>query len=125
MTRANPLTAGLGKAGTALVKSIVADMADALGEPDSREFELLRLAGELKDRMTDLEASIAEDGLRRETKAGTIQLHPGAAELRNHAVALAKVLSSIALVDATGAPVKSARHVRAARVRWANARVGH
>lgn len=115
----NDLTHGLRSSGAALVDSIVADMAAAKLEPDAREAALLRTAGELVDRIADLESALAEDGLRRETKAGTIQLHPAAGELRQHAVALAKVLQGIALVDTTGAKVKSARHVRSANIRWA------
>lgn len=111
------ITHGLGPAGTELVSKIIKEMAVDKIMPDSREAALLRTAGELRDRMADLEAAIAEDGLRRETKAGTIQLHPAAGELRQHSVALARVLGGISLAD-THTP-KSARHQRAAAVRWA------
>jgi hypothetical protein len=110
---------GLGPAGVELVDKIVADMTAQRIEPDARESALLRTAGELRDRMVTLEAAIATDGLHRETRAGTIQLHPAAAELRQHAVALARVLAGIELVDMSSAPtVKSARHQRAAQARW-------
>jgi len=117
---AEHITDGLDVAGAALVSAILVDMKARKLEPDAREAELLRTAGELRDRMTILEAAIVEDGLKRLSNAGTIQLHPAAAELRQHAVALSRVLAGVALFDSSGG--KSARHQRAAAARWAGAK---
>lgn len=110
---------GLGKPGKALVSAILADLEGAGCEPDAREAELIRTAGELRDRMALLEALIASDGLRTISATGTIRLHPAATELRQHSIAISRVLAGITLVDNSGNPVKSSRHQRAASARWA------
>ncbi|MGY4642812.1 hypothetical protein [Cellulomonas sp. URHB0016] len=108
---------GLGAGGRELVDSIVAQMATDNLVPDARETALLLTAGELRDRMDDLAAAIEEDGLRVVSSTGVVRLHPAAGELRQHAVALSRVLSGVAMSE-LGAG-KSARHVRAAQTRWA------
>ena len=107
---------GLGEPGRALVESLLADLDGNGLEPDARELELLRTAGELRDRMTALEEAIAADGLRSTSPTGVVRLHPAAAELRQHAVALSRVLAGVGMTETGG---KSARHVRAAEARWA------
>ena len=112
--------AHLGEGGRRLVDDLLAELAEDGLEPDAREVALLVAAGELRDRMDRLEAMIAADGERRVTSTGTVQLHPAVAELRQHAVALSRVLAGVSMVD-TGAG-KSARHQRAALMRWARVR---
>jgi hypothetical protein len=108
----------LGPEGTALVDAILADLAAAHLEPDSREAALIRTAGELRDRMAALEAALKEDGLRVVSATGSVRLHPAAAELRQHAIALSRVLAGVSLVDSSGRPAKSAQQQRAAIARW-------
>lgn len=115
----NSITAGLGKPGKALVSAILADLQGAGCEPDAREAELIRTAGELRDRMASLEVLITTDGLRNISASGIVKLHPAAAELRQHSIAISRVLAGITLVDNSGNPVRSVRHQRAASARWA------
>jgi len=110
-----PLDA-LGPAGAEMVRGILDDLAAGGLEPDARELELLRTAGELRDRMHALEEAIAADGLRSISPTGVVRLHPGAGELRQHAAVMGRLLAGIGMVDTSG---KSARHQRAASVRWA------
>ena len=115
------ITAGLGAAGKALVASILADLKSAGLEPDAREAAALQSAGVLRDREVELEACIAADGLTITSGTGFLRVHPAVAERRQTSVALARILSAVALADTTseGGKVKSARHQRAAAVRWA------
>lgn len=58
---------------------------------------------------------VAADGERTVSDSGMVRLHPGIAEIRQHAVALAAVLGRISLDDVSGKdPVKQ----RAARSRY-------
>ena len=100
------ITAGLGKAGKALVESILADLA---------------AAGLLRDREVELETVIAGDGLTITSATGFLRVHPAVAERRQTSVALARILSGVALANTTSdsGKVKSARHMRAAASRWA------
>jgi len=115
------ITAGLGKAGKALAESILADLAAAGLEPDAREASAMQSAGVLRDREVELETVIARDGLTLISSTGVVRMHPAVAERRQTSVALARILSAVALADTTseGGKVKSARHQRAAASRWA------
>ena len=115
------LTAGLGKAGKALAESILADLAAAGLEPDAREASAIQSAGLLRDREVELETVIAKDGLTLISSTGVVRMHPAVAERRQTSVALTRILSAVALADTTSdsGKVKSARHQRAAAVRWA------
>ena len=115
------ITAGLGKAGKALVESILADLATAGLEPDAREVAALQSAGLLRDREVELEAVIAADGLTITSATGFLRVHPAVAERRQTSVALARILSAVALANTTSdsGKTKSARHQRAAASRWA------
>jgi len=115
------ITAGLGKAGKALVESILADLAAAGLEPDAREVAALQSAGLLRDREVELETVIAGDGLTITSATGFLRVHPAVAERRQTSVALARILSGVALANTTSdsGKVKSARHMRAAASRWA------
>lgn len=105
-----------GPAGQELAASILADLtADGL-EPDAREATLIDTAASLADRMADLDRLVTTDGERSVSDSGLVRLHPGIAEYRQHAVALAKVLSAIALDETSAA--KDPDKVRAAQTRW-------
>lgn len=121
MDKKKKITAGLGKAGKALVEAVIGDLAAAGLEPDAREAAALQSAGVLRDREVELEAVIASDGLTLTSSTGYLRVHPAVAERRQTSVALARILSAVALADTTteGGKVKSARHQRAAAVRWA------
>jgi hypothetical protein len=91
--------------GAALVGRIRAEMAEENLEPDAREGELLSLAEELADRIAELEAAIAADGLTS-SKGGLVRLHPGIVDARQTRTALARVLSEIQMRDDSKNPVK-------------------
>ena len=95
------ITAGLGKAGKALAESILADLAAAGLEPDAREVAALQSAGLLRDREVELEAVIAADGLTITSATGFLLVHPAVAERRHTSVALARILSGVALANTT------------------------
>ena len=107
----------LGMAGRELVAALRAELGGEY-EFDAREAELVDVAARLADRMADLEEILAEDGLRLVTKTGVVRIHPAVAEYRQQAVALARVLSAVALPAPDGGQQKSAAKVRAAEARW-------
>lgn len=119
-TRKPPgITAGLGKDGKAMVEAVLADLRQAQLEPDAREAALLKAAGELRDRMSLLEKLIDKEGAAVAAATGT-RMHPAVPELRQYAVALARVLSGVSMADLTGSGrTKAAAKVRAAQTRWA------
>lgn len=105
----------LGAAGRELVNAVLDDLAEVDLDPDSREVALLVQAGELRDRQAVIADSVAELGEVLISDSGVVKVHPGVAEARQHAVAIARVLSGLQL--AADAP-KDATKQRAARARW-------
>jgi hypothetical protein len=101
-------------AGAALVARVRADMAAEGLEPDGRETELLGVAEDLQDRIVQLEAAIAAEGLTSVSKGGLVRLHPGVAEVRQTRAALARVLANIQMQDDSRDPLKQ----KAAQSRW-------
>lgn len=101
-------------AGEQLVARIQADMTEQGLEPDGREVELLDQARALTDRLAELEAALAEDGLRSRLDSGRVVAHPFVSEARQTRSALARVLAGIQMSDDTRDPVKQS----AARTRW-------
>lgn len=100
--------------GAALVARIRADM-DAEGlVPDGREEELLAVAEALQDRIVELEAAIAADGLRHVSESGMVRLHPAVAEVRQTRTALVRALAGIQMSESVKDPVKQ----KAAEARW-------
>jgi hypothetical protein len=108
----------LGAAGQALVTSILADYEGQELEPDAREAALIQAAGEIRDRLTELEERIDSEGIVVSAPAGP-RPHPLLAEARQHSIALGRLLAGIVIADSAG---KSARHVNAANARWARQR---
>ncbi len=106
-----------GPAGRALIEEVTAQLAEDGLSPDARDRAMLDMAARLVDRMASLEAMIASDGERSCSAAGIVRLHPAIAEHRNTAVALSKVLATVAMYETTGA-AKDPAKVRAAQARW-------
>lgn len=104
-------------AGQVLIAAVVAQMAEDGLEPDARDTSLLATSGRLADRMAALDVLIEADGERSTSETGIVRLHPGIAEYRQHAIALSKVLTAVALVETNGAK-KDPDKVRAAETRW-------
>lgn len=107
----------IGKPGEALIKPIIDEMKKSGFEPDSKETAALRQAALLADRQSELQAVVDKEGVTVSTTRGTA-VNPCIAEIRQIAVAINKILGSVALADSTGAPKKSARHQAAANRRW-------
>ena len=103
-----------GTAGAALVARIQAEMAEEGLEPDAREIELLAQAEAVQDRIMQLEAAIAAEGLTTVSKSGVVHLHPAVAEARQTRAVLARTLAAIQLHDDGKDPVKQ----KAAQSRW-------
>lgn len=118
MAPKDPLYAGLGTDGAALMRDILADYVAVDCEPDAREIALIRAAAQVRDRLTQLQTSIDQEGLTLPAAGGATKPNPALAESRQHAVALSRLLAGIVIGDAQG---KSARHVRAAQARWSRA----
>ncbi len=100
--------------GEALVARIRAEMAEEGLEPDAREVELLTLASDLQDRIVELEAAVAREGMTTVTKGGLVRLHPAVSEVRQTRQSLARVLAGVQITEGAKDPVKQ----KAANARW-------
>lgn len=103
---------GLGKAGKALWRSILADL-----ELESHEVAILSAAARQADNITDLEALLTSEGLSVVGSAGQPVLNKAVTELRLGRLALAKLLSSLD-IPAEGQTGRSRDAARAAKYRW-------
>jgi hypothetical protein len=113
---------GLNAEGSTLVTSILADYEQQECEPDARELALIRAAGEIRDRLSELQSEIDADGNTVAGSTGGPRAHPLLAEARQHSVALGRLLAGIHIADTSG---KSPAHVRAAQIRWQRERERH
>ena len=104
--------------GQKLISEITSDLTALSLEPDSKEQAILDAVCTLVDRMEELEAVIAHDGLMLKSLTGP-RVHAAAIEHRNLAVALPKLLAQIVLANSQSGAAKSAVHQRAANARWA------
>jgi hypothetical protein len=107
--------AGLGTAGTALFRSLVAEYELPVGE-----MVVLRMAWRQADDIATLEASIKRDGADVQGSTGQSKLNPALAEVRQARLALAKLIGEIALPDEDDMPrtASSRRAQSAANIRW-------
>lgn len=103
--------------GQKLIAEISSDLLALELEPDSKEQAILDAVCTLVDRMEELEAVIAVEGLMLKSPTGP-RVHAAAIEHRNLAVALPKLLSQIVLANSQSGAAKSAVHQRAANARW-------
>ncbi len=91
-------------------------------ELSGSELELLVEACRLLDEVEALHDAIEADGLTVAGAAGQTRIHPAVAEVRQHRLALGRVLAQLQLPDDEGATMPTsqrARAQRAAAVRWA------
>jgi hypothetical protein len=89
------------------------------------ELELLRECCRLLDECESLRASVDVDGTTVAGSTGQTRVHPALGELRQHRLALGKLLAQLSLPDAAGDALPSplqARGKRAADTRWAHER---
>lgn len=117
--------AGLGAAGRAFWRKVVADY-----ELDHDGVALLEQACRTLDELDRLQVAVAGADLLVEGSAGQPRPHPLLGELRAHRLALGKLLTQLALPDEEDTPPLTAtqqRAQKAARDRWAaeRARFSH
>ncbi len=85
------------------------------------ELELLRECCRLLDECESLRTSVDAEGTTVKGSAGQPRVHPALGELRQHRLALGKLLAQLALPDDVGEQLPSpvqARARRAAETRW-------
>jgi hypothetical protein len=86
------------------------------------ELELLKECARLLDECESLRVSIDVEGTTVLGSTGQVRVHPALGELRQHRLALGKLLAQLSLPDAAGEALASplqARAKRAADTRWA------
>jgi hypothetical protein len=120
--------AGLGKAGGALWRALIDDLAaiaaadGATFEYDRRELSVLREACATKDAIAALEEILANEGGVIPGSKGQLRLSPVFAELRQQRLALQRLLDSLGVPDASSSSATSERKRRAANARWSRDR---
>lgn len=85
------------------------------------ELELLRECCRLLDECEQLRTTVDEDGTTVKGSTGQPRVHPALGELRQHRLALGKLLAQLDLPDEAGESLPSptsARARRAAQSRW-------
>jgi hypothetical protein len=105
----------MSKAGKALVRRIVDDMAANNLEPTAKEHELLSVAEGLADQLAGLRGSLAARGYSSVLESGRIVLNPAVVQINSTSLALAKVLSQIQMGE--DPPINRVKQ-RAALTRW-------
>ncbi len=118
MTTRKPATpADLGARGRKFWRTTVAmfDLSDV-------EFELLVECARLLDECESLRNAVDQDGVTVTGSTGQPRVHPALGELRQHRLALGKLLAQLALPDVAdetlGTPAQ-ARAKKASQARWA------
>ena len=85
------------------------------------EMELLRECCRLLDECELLRDSVESEGTTVKGSTGQVRVHPALGELRQHRLALGKLLAQLALPDVDDTALKTptqARASRAAQTRW-------
>ncbi len=106
----------LARRGRAFWRSTIGDF-----ELSGVELELLRECCRLLDECEALRAVVERDGQIVAGSAGQPRVHPALGELRQHRLALGRLLAQLALPDPEGEALPSplqARARKAARERW-------
>jgi hypothetical protein len=104
-------------AGDALVKGILADMAENHLTPDAREAALLEKARAAADKIERLEAAVEQTGLTYVDRDGVTRPSPLLAEIRSTTLVLTRCLAPIQMEPAK--VVKDPNKVRAGQASWA------
>ena len=89
------------------------------------ELELLAEVCRLLDEIDLLQSAVGRDGVTAVGSTGQPRVHPGLGEVRQHRLALGRLLSQLALPDVEGEVLPSqvsARARKAAQQRWVTAR---
>ena len=92
-------------------------------ELSDSELQLLAEVGALMDEIDGLAAAVATDGITVMGSTGQPRVHPAVGELRQHRLALGRMLAQLSLPDEQGDAMPSlvtARAKAAAQARWAD-----
>lgn len=92
-------------------------------ELSDSELQLLAEVGALMDEIDGLAAAVAADGITVSGSTGQPRVHPAVGELRQHRLALGRMLAQLSLPDEQGDAMPSlvtARAKAAAQARWAD-----
>jgi phage terminase small subunit len=109
--------AGLGEAGKALWKAILAEVPEGF-ELDARELTFLAKAARVEDEIHEMEASLDEDGLVTRGSMGQPRANPILTELRQARLVQLRLLREIALDPEAEAAVGVRQACKAAEARW-------
>jgi len=107
---------GLGARGRAFWRATVSGF-----DLERGELELLAEVSRTLDEIDALTAAIARDGVTVPGSAGQPRAHPAVGEVRQHRLALGRLLAQLALPDLDGRTIPrpaSLRAAHAARSRW-------
>ena len=107
---------GLGARGRAFWRATTATF-----DLEPGERELLAEASRTLDEIDSLTAAIARDGVTVAGSTGHTRTHPAINEVRQHRLALGRLVAQLALPDLDGASIpkpSSLRAAHAARSRW-------
>jgi phage terminase small subunit len=110
---------GLGTAGKALWKEVLADLPGGW-EFDRRELGYLTLACRQADHLSALEAVIVAEGVMSAGSTGQPVVHPAVVEARQARLAVSRLLGAIPMEGANGEEESAAstRGRKAAQARW-------
>jgi len=87
------------------------------------ELEILETCAKTLDEIDELQKSIDQEGLTVKGSTGQTRVHPAVSELRQHRLALGRLLAQLQLPDVDGeklATPAQARSRQANLTRWAN-----
>ena len=93
----------------------------AMFELSGVEMELLKECARLLDECEALRHAVDRDGTTVAGSSGQLRVHPGVGELRQHRLALGRLLAQLALPDVDGGALATPRTAaarNAAQVRW-------
>lgn len=116
MTQTKTPPKGLGARGRAFWRATVRDF-----DLSDVECEVLREACRLLDEVDSLREAIDADGVTVTGSQGQTRVNPAIGEVRQHRLALARLLAQLDLPDVDGGRVLTptqARASRAAQTRW-------
>ena len=104
---------GLGTRGRRFWRSTTKDF-----EPSSSEFELVVEVCRFLDEIEALEAGVREQGVTVEGSRGQPRPHPALGELRQHRLALGRLLAQLDFPDEVLDSPATSRARKAAETRW-------
>jgi hypothetical protein len=122
MTVKKVVAESFGPRGTAFRRRILGTKTSGGFDLSSSELELLHEVCRLLDEIDGLRAAIVRDGVTVQGSTGQARVHPALGEVRQHRLALGRLLTQLSLPDDEGETIPTLTQVRgrkAAKTRWA------